>query len=91
MTRIEEIKKAVEKTAQCSAVHLESVVVLETFRGQIVWEGVVEVFELLECPKARRAYGWVDATTCTVVLEIPPVYSPNSAVRASIMANASGA
>ena len=90
--RIENILRAVEKAAGCPATHLESAVVVETFRGQTIWQGVVEAFELQGHAKAKRAYGWnsgkgADATY-TAVLEIPPVTSPNTAVRASIVAAA---
>ena len=88
--RIENIAKAVERAAQCAATHVESVVVVEMFRGQTMWEGVVEIFTLHEHAKAKRAYGWKtgdgEAAQYTAVLEIPPVDSANTAVRASIVA-----
>ena len=92
--RIEAIAKAVEKAGECPATHLESVPVIETFRGQVVWEGVVEVFTLTGHPKATRAYGWSfkegEETRYTAVLELPPVESPITAVRAAILAQARG-
>jgi hypothetical protein len=88
--RIEAIALAVEKAAECPATHLESVPVIETFRGQVVWEGVVEVFALTGHPKSKKAYGWSfqegEETRYTAVLEIPPVDSPITAVRAAIVA-----
>ena len=90
--RIENIAKAVERAAGCAAAHLESVVVVETFRGQTMWEGVVEIFALASHAKAKRAYGWKTGAgkdaSYTAVLEIPPVTSANTAVRASIAAAA---
>ena len=87
--RIENIAKAVENAAQCPASHLESVVVVETFRGQTMWEGVVEVFSLSGHAKAKRAYGWKTGkgmqAKYIAVLEISPVDSPNTAVRAAIV------
>ncbi len=86
------IQQAVERTAECPAAHVESVPVLETFRGQTVWEGVVEAFTLAGHPKATRAYGWAfddgDEIRYVAVLEIPPVDSPNTAVRAAIKSGA---
>src|SRR3954447_4926437 len=38
--------------------HLETVEVKELFREKVVWEGQVEVFELLEHPKAKFCYAW---------------------------------
>lgn len=87
--RISNIQKAVEKAAECAATHIESAAVLEVFRGQTMWEGVVDIFALNAHPKAKRAYGWSDGqgkeTRYTAVLEIPRVDSPNAAVRAAIM------
>jgi hypothetical protein len=88
--RLLNIKKAVEKAAECPAVHISSVIVTEAFQQQIVWKGVVEVFALKEHPKAKRAYGWnigegADATY-TAVLEIPPVDSAETAVKVAIAA-----
>jgi hypothetical protein len=90
--RIENIKKAVESHAGCRATHVESNPVTEGYLNQIVWEGVVEVFDLDGHPKANRAYGWQfwegKNAQYTVVLGIPPIDSPNAAVRASIAAEA---
>ena len=44
--RIENIRKAVEKHAGRRAEHRESVPVTEGYLDQIMWEGVVEVFDL---------------------------------------------
>jgi hypothetical protein len=89
--RIANIQKAVEKAAECPAKHLESVAVMEGFRDQTMWEGVVEIFALEGHAKAKRAYGWQTGHSTdakfTAVLEIPPVDSPNTAVRASIVAD----
>lgn len=88
--RIENIAKAVEKSAGCPATHLESVVVVETFRGQTIWEGMVEVFSLLGHGEAKRAYGWQTGkggdAKYTTVLELPPVTSPTTAVRVALCA-----
>ena len=91
--RIANIKKAVEEHAGCAATHRESAPVTEGYLDdQIAWEGVVEVFDLDGHPKANRAYGWQfwegKNAQYTVVLGIPPVDSPNAAVRASIAAEA---
>jgi hypothetical protein len=54
----------------------------------------VEVFDLNGHPKAKRAYGWThldgnqdERERFVAVLEIPPVESPVTAVRASIVAD----
>jgi len=76
----------------CGSKHIESVPVHEVFRGQTVWDGVVEVFDLTGHPKAKRAYGWSypdgDQERFVTVLELPPVKSPQTAVRAAIVSRA---
>jgi hypothetical protein len=88
--QIEKIKRAVEKAADCPASHLETVAVVDTFRGKTMWEGTVEIFELLGHSKAKRAYGWSVGKGAderfTAVLEIPPVKDALTAVRASVVA-----
>jgi hypothetical protein len=57
-----------------------------------VWEGDVEVFELIGHPKAKRGYAWSHPTgerdkdeRVIAVLEIPPVISARTAVQAAIV------
>jgi hypothetical protein len=87
--RIIKLNKAVELAAECTAQHSHSELVVESFQGQLVWEGVVEVFNLLGHPKAKRAYAWVypegDEKRIATALEIPPVKSAQTAVRAAIV------
>ena len=76
---------------QCKAVHERSAVIVEKFKNQTVWEGVVESFALAGHPKAKRCYAWSyqdkGETQYVNVLEIPPVVSLQTAVRAAIMAD----
>ena len=92
---IDRVKLALEHLHNCGAIHCATVPVHEVFRGQTVWKGFVEVFTLSGHPKAKKAYAWShpDGPDDTgerfvTVLEIPPVESPVTAVRASIMADA---
>ena len=78
----------------CSATWRKSVPVHEVFRGETVWKGDVEVFDLQGHAKAKRAYAWShpegpdnQGERFVAVLEIPPVVSPVTAVRASIVAD----
>jgi hypothetical protein len=66
----------------------------EVFRGETVWKGDVEVFDLTGHPKARRACAWShldgknnERTRFVAVLEIPPVVSAETAVRVQIVAD----
>lgn len=75
----------------CEAKHIETVPVKEVFQGKTVWEGEVDVYALSGHPKATRGYAWAaqdgSKSDITAVLEIPPVVSPETAVRASIVAS----
>jgi len=89
--RIERIKNAVEKRERCRAKHVQSLRVKEKWIEETVWDGVVETFDLLNHPTAKRAYAWErrdpgEEPPYTVVLGIPPVNSANDAVKAAIMA-----
>jgi hypothetical protein len=89
---IEELKVAIRYLHGGEATHVESVPVKETFQGKTVWEGIVEVFDLRGHPAASRVYAWAHATDDKMhpkrhvtVLHIPPVISPETAVRAAIV------
>lgn len=90
--RIEDIRGAVETIHQCSARHSVSVPVREMFGDMVAWEGVVETFDLEDHPKAKRAYAWrfMDGNELryVAVLELPPVDSPQTAVKVVIAAKA---
>ena len=88
------LQVAVSQMHNCGAVWRESVPVKEVFRGETLWNGDVEVFDLTGHPKAKRAFGWshpdgADNKTerFVAVLEIPPVESALTAVRGSIVAD----
>lgn len=75
----------------CSASFLEDVVVAEKRGDKTVRRTTVSVFEIKGHPEATKAYAWsspVDRSTtslCYTVLHIPPVDSPEKAVRVLIM------
>jgi hypothetical protein len=68
---------------------VESVPIRETFKGELVFEGEIQVFAV-EHPKASRAYAWSYESgpkgrrRFFVVLGVPPVNSALDALRASI-------
>lgn len=91
MTYIAELREVIRKLHGADATHVESVPIKETFHGQTVWEGVVEVFELHGHPKAPKVYAWSHETgdperpkRHVTVLHIGPVLSAAMAVRAAI-------
>jgi hypothetical protein len=88
---LDELREVIRRLHGAEATHVESVPVKETFRGETVWEGMVEVFNLHEHPKAPRVYAWSHDTgdpsnprKHVTVLHIPPVLSAAMAVRAAI-------
>jgi hypothetical protein len=92
MTHIQELRDVIHHLHGATASHLESVPVTERFQGKTIWEGIVEVFHLEGHPRADRVYAWVHATDDpakprrhVTVLHIPPVVSPQAAVKASIV------
>jgi hypothetical protein len=66
--------------------------VIELFKAQVAWDGVVEIFDLTGHSKAKRCYAWSylknDEPQYTTVLEIPPVNSAETAVKVAIAAKA---
>lgn len=90
--RIDELKEAIETMHHCKASHVSSKPVIELFRGEVAWDGVVETFNLEGHPKAKRCYAWSfmenGERQYSTALEIPPVDSPESAVKVAIAAKA---
>ena len=88
---LDTITRVVEDTVEGAVTHRESVAVVETFRGQTVWEGMVEVFDVAEPPPAV-AYGWAvesdQGPQYVAVKGDPPVTSPLAAVRVWLVSQA---
>jgi len=88
---IAEIQAVFLKLHGCEAEYVETVPVIEQFQGETIFQGDVEVFDLEGHPKATRGYGWGYTTTegggrrYFTILELPPVDSPQTAVKAAIM------
>ena len=89
---IESLQHIIQRLHGCASQWERTAPVHEVFRGQTVWQGEVESFALIGHAKAKRCYAWShrqgerdkDARVVTV-LEIPPVESPETAVRVSIV------
>ena len=90
--RIANLKTAIETMHRCKAVHFASEMVIELFRGEVAWDGIVETFDLRGHPKAKRCHAWSyedkGETQYVTVLELPPVDSPETAVKVAIAAAA---
>ncbi len=91
MSYIEEMIEVIRKLHGSEATHVETVPVKETFQGQTVWEGDVEVFDLADHPQTSRVYAWAHETgdpenprQHITVLHIPPATTPLRAVQVAI-------
>ena|SRR5450432_2578863 len=91
MNHIEELQDVIRKLHESESTHVETVPVKETFQGQTVWEGEVEVFDLHGHPTASRIYAWSHDTDDpdhpkrhVTVLHLPPATTPRRAVQVSI-------
>ncbi len=91
MNRIDELKNVIRDLHGTEATHVETVPVKETFQGETVWEGKVEVFDLHDHPQTSRVYAWSHETDDPdnprqhiTVLHIPPATSPLRAVQVAI-------
>lgn len=90
---LESLKDAIKRLHGCEASHIKSEAICEMFNGKVVWDGVVEIYALLDHPTARQCYAWSfeedsGETRFVAVLHAPPVDSAVKAVRAYIINNA---
>jgi len=92
VTYLEELRDVIRRVHGAEATHVESVPVKETFEGRTVWEGIVEVFDLVGHPTAFRVYAWAHDTENpdkprrhVTVLHLHPIRSAEDAVRAAIV------
>ena len=89
------LQYAIETMHHCKARHVAAKLVVEMFRGKVAWDGVVETFDLTGHPKAKRCHAWSfeegGEKQYVTVLELPPVDSPESAVKVAIAATAHSA
>jgi hypothetical protein len=83
------IKDAIESTHNCRAYHIGSEPVAE-FSNERAGDGVVEIFQLVGHPDAKWCYAWIcqENDEFVTVLHLPPVDSPESAVKSVIAGKA---
>jgi hypothetical protein len=92
MSYLEFLQHAIRELYECEARHLETVSITERFQGETVWDGKVEVFQLVNHPTADKLYAWgytEDGTEqnlkAATVLALPPIDTPRRAVQAYIV------
>ncbi|HZS43680.1 MAG TPA: hypothetical protein VFC63_01145 [Blastocatellia bacterium] len=86
MNDIPFLQEAILKTHGTPAEYLETVDVHETFQGQTVWQGEVEVFTIRGHPKTDKCFAWNytddnGTMQAICVLSISPLDTPLNAVR----------
>lgn len=92
MNDVARLQKAIRDLHGLDAEHVESVPVHETFQGQTVWEGDVEVFRVRGHPQATHAYAWSyrnddGELRHIAVLGVPPINCARDAVKAGAVAH----
>ena len=91
-----QLRKAILDLHGCDSSWTGAVRVKETLKGETVWEGLVQLFNLIDHPKATVCYAWshaIDDSTkrrFVAVLHQESVTSPGAAVRADIIQQARG-
>jgi hypothetical protein len=86
--RILNIKCAVERSVGGIARHVTSTPVIEVFEGSLLWEGIVETFDVVCNPTIKRCYGFAyreeDNLLYATIAETGEVNSPKAAVKTFI-------
>lgn len=89
---VDQLRRAIEGLHRCSASLAQSVPVVESRGEEIVWEGVVHVFDLAGHPTASRVYAWSSSVESSdkpryfAVMHEGSIVAPADAVRAVIEA-----
>jgi len=84
------LRKVIRDLYGCDSVHVASVPMHESVEGHGVWDHIVEVFSLIDHPKAEAVYAWCcdPRQRCyATVLAVGPIVTPLDAVRADIAAD----
>jgi hypothetical protein len=86
ITGVARLQVTISHLHKCGALWRATVPVHEVFQGKTLWQGDVEVFDLTGHPKAKRCYGWSygEPEEFITILELPPVDSPESAVKVGV-------
>ncbi len=84
---ISDLQAAILATHGCESIYRRTEFVPDVFQRNIAWDGLVRVFKLINHSKAKYCYAWGyregGEIKYAAVLEIPPVNSSESAVKAA--------
>jgi hypothetical protein len=87
----DDLKLAIMRLHNCDASYMKEVPIIEKFGSKTVWQGIVRVFKIAGNPQTDTCYAWsypIEGSTKRryyTVLKIPPIDSPEKAVRAAII------
>src|SRR5688572_8351005 len=86
---IERLQMVIQHLHKARGVHMHTAPVHEVFNGQTVWQGDVELFALMDHPKAKLCYAWSykddsGGEHFAAILGLPPVQTPLDAVKVFI-------
>jgi hypothetical protein len=88
---LKRLQGVIRKLHGAESRHVATIPITEVFQGKPVWEGEVEEFDLIDHPTAKTCYAWPfdesNKEQTTAVLKLPPVTSPETAVKAAIAAS----
>jgi len=89
MNDLEALRRVIREQHSCESRHLRSISVTEMFGDVVVFDGPVELFELIGHPTARRCYAFeYDEDNHPLrhfaLLELPPVESALKAVQVAV-------
>lgn len=89
---LDALKAAIVLRYGCDATHREAAHVFETLGNtQVVWEGYVEVFDLIDHEGSDTCYAWcrskVDGMVINTLLKSSFVDSPQKAVQSALFAD----
>ncbi|HJT29567.1 MAG TPA: hypothetical protein VJ784_19290 [Pyrinomonadaceae bacterium] len=93
---ISRLQEAICRLTGCTSKYVETTAVTECFhgfQGEVLWQRDVAVFEIEGHTKAARVYAWAtrndgdENDRHVIVLEIPPVNSPRTAIAAAMAAS----
>jgi hypothetical protein len=86
------IQNAIRQKRGCESLHLRSTPITEEFNGEKIWEGMVELFALINCGEAEFCYAWGTKSASGkmeyVTILSPPIKSAREAVMAHIVVEA---
>lgn len=87
----QELQRSIEQQTGCSATYRTARPIRELYNGEIIWDGVVHVFDLADHPRTDTCFAWSvptddpDRRRFYTVLKIAPIDTPEAAVRAVLV------